>query len=132
MPTMADAARIALELPGVVEGVRHGHRCWSVGEKVFAWERPFSKADLKRFGSTTPPSGEILAVSVLDLEDKEALLAVGLAGVFTIPHFDGYPAVLVELAGTSIAVLDELIADAWFVRAPRALAEHLRRSSVDP
>jgi hypothetical protein len=54
----------------VVDGERHGNRSWSVAGKVFAWERPLSKADLKRFGDAIPPDGPILAVRVEDRGDK--------------------------------------------------------------
>jgi len=60
-------------------------------------ERPFSKADMRRFGAESPPEGPILAVSVADLADKEAVLASGEAAFFTIAHFDGYAAVLIQL-----------------------------------
>ncbi len=42
---------------GVVEGERYGNRAWSVSGKAFAWERPFSKADIRRFGDASPPDG---------------------------------------------------------------------------
>jgi len=122
MATLDEAARIALGLPEVTEGDRHGHRTWSVGGKGFAWERAFSKADLRRFGDAMPPKDPILAVRVLDLNDKEAVLAEGRRGVFTISHFDGYPAVLVELSSVGKRVLREAIVDAWLACAPPALA----------
>ena len=92
-----EAARIAFDLPEVTEGERHGRRTWSVAGKAFAWERPFSKADLRRFGDSTPPQGQILAVRVADLGEKEAVLAAEPKAFFTIPHFDGYSAVLIQL-----------------------------------
>jgi hypothetical protein len=127
MASIDDVARIAAALPGAKEGTRCGRRTWSVGGKGFVWERPFSKADLTRFGDVAPPPGPIAALSVEDLGEKEALLAAHRGVFFTIPHFDGYPAVLVELDKASPELLREAILDAWLVHAPRDVAEeHLR------
>jgi hypothetical protein len=120
--TLDDVARLALELPEVTEGERHGNRAWSVNGKVFAWERPFSKADLKRFGDVTPPADPLLGVRVADLSEKEAVLAAGAPGVFTIPHFEGYAAVLIELDKVTKKALREAIVDGWLACAPPAVA----------
>ena len=121
MATLEDAARIALGLPGVSEANRDGRRSWSVAGKALAWERPFSKADVRRFGSATPPAEPILAVSVESLELKEAILQSGFPGFFTIPHFDGYPAVLIQLSAASLDRLEEAIVDGWAACAPPEL-----------
>ncbi|MGZ4705460.1 MAG: MmcQ/YjbR family DNA-binding protein [Acidimicrobiales bacterium] len=127
MVTLDQAAQLALELPEVVEGVRHGHRTWAVGGKVFAWERPFSKADIKRFGTEPPPDGPILAVLVEDLGEKEAVLAADLPGFFTIPHFDGYAAVLIQLKRVRKRDLRDALVDGWLSCAPAPLAEQFLR-----
>jgi hypothetical protein len=128
MPSLDDAAQMAADLPEVTEGERHGNRTWSVGGKAFAWERPFSKADTRRFGDAAPPDGPIFAVRVEDLGEKEAVLAEGLRGFFTIPHFDGYAAVLIQLKTVTKRALRNAIVDGWLACAPPALTdEYLER-----
>lgn len=98
MPMTFDAVDdFAMSLPGVAVGTKWGSRTWMVNDKGFAWQRPLSKADLKRLGDEPPPVGDVLAVRVDSLDAKDALLAMGLPGFFTIQHFNGYPAVLIEL-----------------------------------
>jgi hypothetical protein len=123
MLTVDEVAVIAGELPEVTEGERHGHRTWFVRGKAFAWDRPFSKADVKRFGDAPVPEPPILAVSVADLDDKEAVLQEGAKGFFTIPHFDGYAAVLIQLRVAGKRRVREALVDGWLAAAPPALAD---------
>ncbi|GAA3150281.1 hypothetical protein JOF29_008296 [Kribbella aluminosa] len=124
MVGFGDVERVVAGLPGTVEAERHGMQTWTVGGKAYAWVRPFSKADLKRFGEETPPEGPILALTVEDLAEKEAVLAARAGdGFFTIPHFDGYAAVLVQLDKVSERVLEEALLDAWLVHAPADVAK---------
>jgi hypothetical protein len=112
MVSVDDASKMILALPGVTEGARFGQRTWFVGKRAFAWERPFSKADIKRFGDAAPPSGPILAVIVADLLEKEAALAANPRSFFTIPHFDGFAAVLIQLDKVTKTALKAALADA--------------------
>jgi hypothetical protein len=129
MASLDDVALMAAKLPEVTEGERHHQNLgWSVRGKVFAWERPFSKADIKRFGDATVPDGPIVALRVADLAEKEAVLAANSKGFFTIPHFDGYAAVLIQLKTVAKKPLREAIIDAWLACAPSPLADQYLRT----
>jgi hypothetical protein len=115
MVSLEEVAATARSLPDVVEGERRGAMTWFVGGKAFAWERPFSKADLRRFAEQglAPPDGPICAVRVRDLDEKDAQLAVERPGFFTIPHFDGYAAVLIQLDVADANDVRQALHAAW-------------------
>jgi hypothetical protein len=132
MVSVDEVATMAMAFPEVTVGERFGNRTWCVGKKAFAWERPFSKADIKRFGDETPPGGDILAVAVDDLGEKDAVLAAHPKSFFTIPHFNGYAAVLIELRTATKRELRDALEDAWLACAPKKLVEaYLEATSID-
>ena len=83
------------------------------------------QGDVKRFGGETPPAGPIIAIGVGDLGEKEAIIAADPSTFFTIPHFNGYPAVLVHLENATRTAVRDALLDGWSACAPAALlAEH--------
>jgi hypothetical protein len=121
MATWDDVRRIALSLPETSQRPTRGNDMWRVRDKGFVWERPLGRADVAALGDAAP-DGPILGVRVADLGVKEALIADDPDVYFTIPHFDGYPAVLVRLDRIPVPELEELVVEAWLSRAPRTLA----------
>jgi hypothetical protein len=122
MPTWDDVRRIALALPETSERSSYGHPSWRVKDKGFVWERPLRRADYEALGDAAP-DGPILGIRVEHLGAKEAVLASDPDVFFTTPHFDGYPAVLVQLDRISLEELTEVIVEAWLARAPEKLAQ---------
>ena len=121
MATWDDVARLALALPQATEVTSRGMRQWRVKDKLFVWERPLRRSDLEALGPSAP-DGPILGARVEHLVAKEALLADDPDVFFTTPHFDGYPAVLARLDRIGPEDLEELVVEAWLVRAPKRLA----------
>jgi hypothetical protein len=122
MPSLEDVRRIALALPETDEHQSRGLAHWRVKDKGFVWERPLRRSDLEALGEAAP-DGPILGVRVEHLMVKEALLQSDPDVYFTTPHFDGYPAVLVQLEKIAMEELNEIVVEAWLARAPDKLAQ---------
>ena len=122
MATLDDVRALALALPEAVESTSYGAAAWKVRGKTFVWERPLRRrdvADLEALGEPVP-DGELVGVRVA-APDKEAVLAT-VPAAFDIPHFRGFPAVLVELDRIDVEELHELVTDGWVAQAPKRLA----------
>lgn len=82
---------------------------------------------------TGAPYDEVLMLKVTDLGEKEELLASDPRAFFTVPHYDGYPAVLVRLSQISEEEVRELVMESWMRIAPkRALARYVNQGGVLP
>lgn len=129
MVTWDEVDRLASALPDVCRQASYGGLAsWKVGKKGFAWERPLRKPDLEALGEAAP-RGPILGVRVPDLVTKDLLLQARPSVCFTTPHFDGYPAVLVQLDHIDADELEELLVDAWLAQAPKRLATQYREET---
>jgi len=126
--TWDEVARIVGELALTSEPSPHD---WRVGKKLLAWERPLrpSEREALAHNDPEPPRGDILGVRVSDEGVKFALIDDEPQTYFTTPHFDGYPAVLVNLAEISVRDLQELITEAWLTQAPRKLVQEFLADS---
>jgi len=127
MPSLDDVRAIALSFPETIEKV-DGHRGgagWRTSAGMFAWERGPSKADLTALAALGRawPEGPVVGVRTDGLDAKEALIGSFPEAFFTIPHFDGYPAVLVRLANIDDDLVREVVTDAWLLTAPKRLSE---------
>jgi hypothetical protein len=119
MATQADVRRIALSLPETEEAPNHF--AFSVRNKgkpkgfVWVW--------MERVEPKKPrvPQPDVIAVRVASLQEKERILALDQTKFFTEPHYNGFPAVLVNLPAISVRELKPLITEAWRCQAPKNL-----------
>ncbi len=114
-----DVRRIALALPESSESdERFAFSVLSKGKQkgfVWAWNERVEPKKPK------VPRDDVVAVRVVDEQDKQALLRSDESVFFTEPHYNGFPAVLVRLPAVGLPQLEELIVDGWRCQAPRAL-----------
>ena len=125
MTAFADLERLALAWPETTSGPSYGgHPALRVNQKMFARLRGEMADEVDPL--TGEPYGEVLMVGVADLGEKEALLSSRDDVYFTVPHYDGYPAVLVRLGAADDTEVRELLLDAWLRQAPkRAVAAYV-------
>jgi hypothetical protein len=116
--TWEQVETFALTLPETTSTPSYGGApALRVNRKMFARLRGEMADD--RDELTGAPYGEVLMVGVSDLGEKEAVLASDRRAYFTVPHYDGYPAVLVRLAESDEAEVRELLVEAWMRAAPK-------------
>jgi hypothetical protein len=106
MPTWADVVARARELPEVEESTSYRTPALKVAGKTFARLRTEAEGGL---------------VLMCDQDEKAALLASGDPAYYTRPHYDGYGAILVDLAAVDEDQLAELVEEAWRRKAPAKL-----------
>jgi hypothetical protein len=111
-----DVRRLALALPHVVEIDSDGFD-FRVGGKGFIWSYPERTPGRPRLIRS-----DIAVLFVGDEAEKQALLLGEPEAFFTAPGYDGWPLVMLRLAEVDADRLEELVTDAWRMRAPGALA----------
>ncbi len=104
MPTWDDVVAMGLRLPGVEAATSYGTPALRVRGKGICRLR-------------TDP--DALVLRVIDLGEREALLRGQPEAFFSIPHYDGHPYVLVRLEAVDPVELDELLEEAWRLRASK-------------
>src|SRR3954469_18930048 len=112
---MADLDELALSLPQVTkEASDDGRPSYSVHGKMYCFHRS------RRPDAVDPETGErlddVLMFRVADLEEKELILSDPRGVLFTTPHFNGYPAVLLRIRDLGRLTRDDLrdlVVDAW-------------------
>jgi len=120
-----DVHRLAMAMPHVtVIGGTKNNPVYQVGGKSFIFFRN------PRPDAFDSDSGEryndVIMFWVADEAEKQALVQDELTPFFTTAHFDGHPSVLVRascLGELSLAVLQEIVQEAWLARASRRRAE---------
>jgi hypothetical protein len=134
---LADLDAICRSLPEVELGTSWGDRpTYLVRQKPKP--RGFVLARAPRSDAVDPETGEqyddLLVIRTANQEDKAALVQAD-GPFFTIDHFRGYNAVLLQRSRIGELEVDELrevLTDAWLAVAPKRLARQLLSGHPDP
>lgn len=113
MATEADIVQIVEALPETTVSPS----AFEVGGKGFAW---FYQEKIEGQKGRVERR-DVLAVRVASEDEKQLLIAADPGKFFNVPHYNGYPAVLIHLSAIDVGELEELLVDAWRIKAPRKL-----------
>jgi hypothetical protein len=114
-----DVRRIALALPSVEEIPSDGFD-FRVGNKGFVWSYPERIPGQQRHIRI-----DIAVLFVGDEAERQALLLGEPELFFTARGYEDWPLVLLRLDAVGVARLEELITDAWHMRAPADIRAQL-------
>jgi hypothetical protein len=116
---VADARRLLLTLPNVVEG--------------FSYRMPSFLLN-GRFLARFRDNDEVLVLQLESIDERDVLMQIDAETFFFTDHYRNYPAVLVRLANVPRALLSDVITGAWRHLSakpparPRAKSGRSRRS----
>jgi hypothetical protein len=126
MADAEDVRRLARALPHVVEIPSAGFD-FRVGGKGFVWSFPQREPGKPRVIRT-----DIAVLFVGDEDEKQALLLGEPDLFFTAPGYADQPLVMLRLAQVEVDRLDELVTDAWRMRAPEEFLDELDEPGQSP
>lgn len=110
-----DVRRLAMSLPQVMEIPSAGFD-FRVGNRGFVWSYPE-----RRPGQPRLVRVDVAVLYVGDEDEKQALLLGEPDLFFTAPGYENVPLVMLRLAEVGVDRLEELVTDAWRMRAPEDL-----------
>jgi hypothetical protein len=121
MASQEDAVRIASSLPAAT--FDETDSSFRVNGRLFVW--PWrERIDPKK---AKVPNSDVVVVAVRDEMDKRTLLGSGNPAIFTEPHYDGWPDVLVRLSEVDYELLEKLITDSYEIAVAKGPPKARRR-----
>jgi hypothetical protein len=112
----SSVCKLALRLPGVVEGTSYGTPALHV---------------CKRFLARLKEDGESMAIKI-DYADREVLLELDPTAFYLTDHYRPYPAILVRLREVPVGLVAQILEKAWRFQAPKTLTGQRRTSGREP
>ena len=119
MATFDDVRRLGMALPEMAESTSYGTPALKVRKKLVC--RMWSEREHNR---DSVLDTEVLVV-FCELDMKQVLLDNHPDALFTVPHYDGYGAVLVRMADVGLDDLADWIEDSYRLKAPPTLVRQL-------
>ncbi len=125
MATFDDVRRIGMALPEMTESTSYGTPALKVRKKLAC----------RMWGEREHRRDQVFDTEVLVLfcepEMKPVLLDNHPSVLFTVPHYDGYGAVLVRMADVDLDDLADWLEESYRLKAPPTLVRQLDADNDD-